>query len=74
MENKPLTQLELSHEENRQNLWVNAWITVAGSSNCVDRSTPTGWADQALKDFDERFKKPDVYEETQCGFIKKEDK
>ena len=52
----------------------NSWIAVAGSSTCVDKKTATLWADQALKDFDERFPKPDVYEETQCGYVKKDPK
>mgnify|MGYP007112899926 CR=1 FL=1 len=74
MQNRPLTQLELDHEGNRQFLWTNSWIAVAGSSTCVDKKTATLWADQALKDFDERFPKPDVYEETQCGYVKKDPK
>ena len=69
---RPLTQIELSHEENRQNLWRNVWLAVAGSTSCLDKTVPTLWADQALNDYDERFKKPEVYEETQCGFVKKD--
>ena len=69
---RPLTQIELNHEENRQNLWVKVWLTIAGDDTCGDIDIPTKWADRALKDFDERFQKPDVYEETQCGFVKKD--
>lgn len=72
--NRPLTQLELRHEENRQNLWVNAWLSVARSTTCLDKTVPTSWADQALKDYDERFPKLEAFYETQCGFIKKDDK
>jgi len=47
---------EFHHETMRKKLWIDAWIQVANANNTVSLSTPTTWADKALKDFDERFK------------------
>ncbi len=44
-----------SHEEQRKEFWCNVWNNVASSSNCNKLSSPTTWADEALKEFDKRF-------------------
>ena len=49
---------KLSHAKTRQKLWSEVWARTAGSSNCINLSTPTKWADEALKEFDERFPAP----------------
>lgn len=48
------------HEEQRKKLWCDAWIAVAGSSNCVSTEAPRNWADQALALFDQRFPAPKI--------------
>jgi hypothetical protein len=48
----------LRHQEQRKQLWIDAWVKVAGASNCVKTETPTSWADRALEEFDKRFKQP----------------
>lgn len=48
----------LSHKEQRKQLWIGVWINVAGSANCVNKTTPTSWADNALEEFDKRFTQP----------------
>jgi hypothetical protein len=42
-------------EEQRQELWINAWVACCSASNCTRKDIPTTWADTALEDFDERF-------------------
>lgn len=49
-----------NHEELRKKLWVNAWVNVAAAATCTDPKAATRWADIALNDFDERFKKPNI--------------
>lgn len=46
------------HEQARKKLWCDAWIATAGSSNCVDSAVATTYADNALRQFDDRFKRP----------------
>lgn len=46
------------HQSQRIELWCNAWVAVASSSNCDRTSVPASWADRALRDFDERFTPP----------------
>jgi hypothetical protein len=48
----------LRHQEQRKQLWIDAWVKVAGASNCVNKTTATSWADKALEEFDNRFKQP----------------
>jgi hypothetical protein len=40
----------------RMELWCNVWVAVASSSNVRDCKTCANWADNALNDFDKRFK------------------
>lgn len=49
----------LSHEEQRRQLWANAWVYTASAANCNTYRAATEWADEALKAFDERFPAPD---------------
>ena len=46
-------------ETTRMQLWADAWVQVANASNCTNMSSPTSWADEALAQFDERFKEED---------------
>jgi hypothetical protein len=46
------------HEFMRRELWCNAWVATAKSSNCVAHKTCTTFADVALREFDMRFKAP----------------
>ena len=39
----------------REQVWIDAWCAVAAAFNVKDKTVPTSWADQALKDFDARF-------------------
>lgn len=39
----------------RTQVWLEAWIAVATSSTCVSVGVAANWADNCLKDFDERF-------------------
>lgn len=36
-------------------LWVDAWVAVASSSNCSSVSVPASWADKAVEEFKKRF-------------------
>lgn len=47
-------------EQQRKELWCAAWVATARSDSCVNDDTPTKYADKALKDFDERFPKPET--------------
>lgn len=49
----------IQHELKRKEIWINAWCSVANALNCRKPEDATRWADKALKDFDERFKKDD---------------
>lgn len=46
------------HQNLRKKCWIEAWANVAGAHNCTDDKTATKWADEALKQFDERFPVP----------------
>lgn len=48
----------LSHQEQRKQLWANAWVHTASASDCKSPATATSWADKALAAFDDRFPKP----------------
>ena len=41
--------------EQRKAFWMNVYIAVAASSNCVEKHIPGVWADRALTEFDKRF-------------------
>lgn len=49
---------KLSHNEQRKQLWSNAWCATANANDCKRPSTATMYADEALKAFDERFQMP----------------
>ena len=53
-----MSNIVQSHQEQRKQLWIEAWCSVANANDCKRKSVPTRWADKALKDFDERFKAP----------------
>jgi hypothetical protein len=38
-----------------EQLWVNVYLAVSGSSNCTDIDTPEKWADRAVSEFKKRF-------------------
>lgn len=40
----------------RRKLWADVWTATASSSNCKYPSSCTSFADEALKEFDTRFK------------------
>ena len=40
----------------RRKLWADAWVATANSSNCRYPSSCTSFSDEALKEFDKRFK------------------
>lgn len=44
------------HEQLRKELWIKVAVAVAGASNASYVSSMTSWADEALKEFDKRFK------------------
>jgi len=48
--------MKVEHQNKRKEMWINAWSCVA----CVNPSSATALADEALKDFDERFKEEDT--------------
>jgi hypothetical protein len=41
----------------REEVWLRVAIAIIGDSKCDDRYAPAYWANQVLKDFDERFNK-----------------
>ena len=43
------------HELIRQQLWVNAWCSVANANDCKEAASATNWANKALQDFDKKF-------------------
>ena len=43
-------------EYQRRELWKDVWVNTANSDSCVKLDTPTLYADEALKQFDKRFK------------------
>lgn len=40
-----------------EEVWLNAWLTVAGALDCKESKTATVWADNALTEFKKRFPK-----------------
>ena len=49
---------EENHDYLRKKLWCDAWVNTASSDTCIDSAAATSFADTALKEFDQRFKKP----------------
>ncbi len=49
----------------REQVWLAAWLAVAGASNSTKKEFTTAWADHCLKDFDERFPRPERTSEGQ---------
>lgn len=39
----------------REEVWLRAWVALAGAFNVREHSVATRWADACLKAFDERF-------------------
>jgi len=39
----------------REEVWLRAWVVVAGSLGVRKTEAPTAWADDCLKEFDKRF-------------------
>ena len=39
----------------KEEIWIKAWLTVAGAANTRYKSTPDEWADHCLKEFTKRF-------------------
>lgn len=52
---QPIDRTKEIIEFERKDVWLKAWIAVAASSNVLDKTIPSIWADQALKDYEERF-------------------
>jgi len=46
------------HELVRKELWMRIACAYVNSSNSTSKEYASKWADQVLKDFDERFNKP----------------
>jgi hypothetical protein len=40
---------------NERDVWLAAYLAVAGASNCGNMQSPIKWADSARKAFNERF-------------------
>lgn len=41
----------------REQVWLVAWVAVAGANDCKRPEIATIWADHCLRDFDKRFPK-----------------
>lgn len=39
----------------RMEVWLGAWLSVAGTNSCQDKETATAWAKECLKAFDVEF-------------------
>lgn len=46
-----------NEKPSREQVWLSVWCSVANSTNCVHPDTPGNWADNCLKEFEQRFKK-----------------
>ena len=51
------------HENMRRQLWIETYVAVAGSSNCVDVMVPAHWAGKAVAAFDKSFPKDEADDE-----------
>ena len=47
------------HKLTRKKLWIDVFVAYTSSSNSTSKNGGATWADFALKEFDERFKKSD---------------
>jgi len=54
---KDLLEQNNKHQDLRKQVWIQAWCHTATAITCATSDTATKWADAALHDFDERFKK-----------------
>jgi len=50
-----LKNYNMTLQETRMKVWADAWCSTANAITCSKPEAATKWADQALKDFDERF-------------------
>lgn len=57
---KMQSNIEQQHENKRKHVWTMAWCAVASAWNAESSAVATKWADAALKEFDQRFPKPQV--------------
>ncbi len=46
---------QIAFELDRRQFWKDVYLGVARSDNCINKTVPTAWADQALRDYDKRF-------------------
>lgn len=46
------------HQQNRQQLWINVAITIAGHDRVSAKEVPIAWANAALEAFDKTFPEP----------------
>lgn len=46
------------HEQQRRDLWAQAWVATANANDCKSPEVATKYADAALRDFDSRFPRP----------------
>lgn len=44
------------HEDIRKEIWVKVYVAYVSASNSISVNGAAKWADQALKEFDSRFK------------------
>ena len=49
----------MKHEEFRKQIWIKAWCSVANAVNCLNSTSASQWADDALASFDARFPAPE---------------
>jgi len=44
------------NKKHKSDLWAECWIAVAASDNCSRLRAPTEYADEMIKQYDDRFK------------------
>lgn len=51
------SQLEETQLKNTKQgkIWLDAWLSVASSSNCLNKHSASVWADSALEEYNKRF-------------------
>ena len=47
--------IEKDGNVSREQVWLAAWLAVAGAANCTRPRYPVEWADDCLAEFDKRF-------------------
>ena len=57
MNHKEITQSE-EHENIRKKLWCDVYVAYVAAPNSVKSDGAYGWADNAVKRFEETFSKP----------------